>query len=499
MSIDTGPDKGAGKALLDIISFGIDTFGSKETHKLAPNNPKVGGKPVDTNPKYNNAPAVKNDAGQPAVSTSRSQNAPNADNPTVASAPANMKLPDALAKVDPKSVAASLKNMMSLLNLVKSIINSASSHSQTKSVTKGFSGALSILANKYGYDKVILAFDIALENNGINQIEPDYQTIVKEGISNLIQQVMVFGEDKIPAPVIPPIVYGTVLPPANLIVYFAKVPNLYVQQYYSSTSDPYPGYIQWLGPNGDYLYSLRLSYQYPYASADEEILSTSQLEIAAAFDPYILNNKPIPIFITPTIINTVLDIASANVQKNGMEKNMGNGSSVNIMSLLSELMGIAGTTLNISQTLHLPNSVLNQSTVSDSLQKFATNISMAKLMQSKSVGAFNIPSALSSLTNIASLAGALGSLGISIPSLAAVAGLTDISSLGAVADITKLLASSSNALNQLNSLGISPSGLAYDAYTAAGATSASIALGLQHSNVSSDAIIVTESILNKVL
>jgi hypothetical protein len=499
MVADAKVDLASGKSQLDPKTNGIDTFGSTDTQKLAPNNPKINGTVPNINPQYNDATVVKNNAGQPAVSTSRSQNAPNADNPTVASAPANMKLPDALKKVDPKSVASSLKSMMSLLNLVKGVMNSASTHSQTKSVTKGFSGALSILAHNHGYNKVITAFSIALSNNGINYIETAYQPIVKEGLANLIQQVMIFGEDNIPAPKLPPIVYGTVLPALNLIVSFYKVPNLYVQQYHSSTTDPYPGYIQWLGPNGDYVYSLRLPTQYPYESADEDILRTSEIEIALGFEPYIINSGTIPLFLTPAVINNVLDIASANIQKNGMEKNMGNGSSVNLMSLLPQLMGVAGTALNLSQTSHLPTSFMNQSTVTKSLEKFATNVSMAKLMQSKSVGAFNVPSSLSSLGNIASFAGALGALGISIPNLARAAGLTSISSLGAIADITRLLASSSNALNQLSAHGHSPSSLSYGAYTAAGATSASVALGLQHSNVSSAGILATELLLNKVL
>lgn len=499
MVADAKVDIASGKSQLDPKTNGIDTFGSADTQKLAPNNLKVNGTVPNMNPQYNDATVVKNDAGQPAVSTSRSKNAPNADNPTVASAPPDMKLPDALKKVDPKAVASSLKTMMSSLNLVKGVMNSASTKSQTKSVTKGFSGALSILAHNHGYSKVITAFNIALDNNGMNYIKTEYQPIVKEGLSNLVQQVIVFGEDNIPVPKLPPLVYGKVLPTLSLIVSFYKIPNLYIQQYYSSTTDPYPGYIQWLGPNSDYVYSLRLPTQYPYASADEDILRTSEIEIALGFEPYIINSGTIPLFLKPAVINNVLDIASASIQKNGMEKNTGNGSSINLMSLLPQLMGIAGTALNLSQTSHLPTSCLNQGTVSTALQKFATNVSMAKLMQSKSTGAFNVPSSLGSLGNIAALASTLGALGISIPSLAKTAGLTNISSLGAIADITRLLASSPALLSKLGVSGVSPSSLAYASYTAAGATSSSIALGLKNSNVSTIGTAATINLLNRIL
>jgi hypothetical protein len=271
----------------------------------------------------------------------------------------------------------------------------------------------------------------------------------------------------------------------------AAIPDLYIQQYYAIDSDPYPGYIQWLGPNGDYYYSQRIPTQYPYESADEDIQKTAEIEIAADFEPYIANSNPYNrMILTPSVINNILAAASTSVQDNGMEKNLGKNSAANLMSLLPQLMGLAGTALNLSQQLHLPTSFLDVGTVTAAQEKFAKNIAMAKLMEAKSAGAFDIPSSLSSLGNIASMAGALGSLGISIPNIS----LPDIGSLGAIGSITSALSSS----GVLEGLGVSPSELAVTALNAT-SSAAGIASVLTNSGSSVVAAAATLNILNKVL
>jgi hypothetical protein len=315
--------------------------------------------------------------------------------------------------------------------------------------------------------------------------------MVKEGLADLIKDAILYGENSIPKSVIPPIVYGSTLPPASLLLNLSAIPDLYIQQYYSVDVDPYPGYIQWLGPDGDSYYSQRIPTQYPYESADEDIQKTAEIEIAADFEPYIANSNPYNrIILTPTIINNILAAASTSVEDNGMEKNLGKNSAANLMSLLPQLMGLAGTALNLSQQLHLPTSFLDVGVVEEAQKKFAKNIAMAKLMEAKSAGAFDIPSSLSSLGNIASMAGALGALGISIPSIS----LPNIGSLGEIGSIASALSSS----GALESLGISPSSLAADALNVASSASG-IVSALSQSGVTATAAAATANILNKVL
>ena len=485
MAVNTNSDTVVGADA--VTEKGADLFGFAGAHSRAPHNLPLGGTKLDINTKYGETPFVKNDAGKPAVATSRSKNAPNADNPTAAAASPGMKLPAAIAEVDPMGVALSLKNMYKLLSLVGSVMNSASTASQTKTVTKGFAGALKILAHEYGYSRVITVFNSALDNYGMERIDPLYQQIVKEGLADLIKDALLYGETDIPKSVIPPIVYGSILPPRSLLLDLSAIPNLYIQQYYAVDADPYPGYIQWLGPNSDYYYSQRIPSQYPYESSEEDIQKTSELEIAADFEPYIASSNRV---LTPSVINSILAAASTSVQNNGMEKNLGKNSAANLMSLLPQLMGLAGTALNLSQQLHLPTSVLNVGKVSAAQQKFAKNIAMAKLMQAKSAGAFDIPSSLSSLGNIAAMAGALGSLGISIPNIS----LSNIGSLGAIGAVASALSFS----GALDSSGISPSEIAVTALSAT-SSAAGISSALSHSGVSAQAAAATLNLLNKVL
>lgn len=452
-------------AKLDKNSFGgIDSPLAKELRNDSFFSAALGQKSkVQDDPKkqpYASKTAVAMDSGVPAVKTAIEKFAPKADDPTTAAADPGLDINKAIQQVDPMGKAQVFANMVKQFNLIKSIMNIAGGSSgggapsapQKTIITDSLSGALCILANQYTYQQVIDAFNTALEKNGINSILPDYQDIVKNALASLIEKAILFGEDNIPKPIVPPIYYGEPVPEQLT----DTVPDLYLKQYYTGSTDPYIGYIQWL--SNDYtktIYTKRTVNDPPYESMDDEIKAISEQELAADLAPYIENN-----ILTTSILNILLPKQNTNINNNGMDRALGKNTSSNLMSNLTQLLGIVGTAVNLAQSLHLPNSVLNSGSITTSMTNFSKSMGMLKTMQQASGQIFSpaggLGGALSGLGAISSLAGQLGALGVSIPSLNSALGGTLSGGLG---QITSALNSVAGISNYLSASGVSVSSL----------------------------------------
>lgn len=406
--------------------------------------------------KYNNAPHESKNKGVSSVKKARAKHAPNADKPTTASADPSQKLPETVKKVDPQAASAILQNMLSMLAMVRNTSNATSPVTTTKIVTDALGGALAILAHKHGFERVIKVFKECLENNGINRISPEYRTIVKEALALLIKNSIENGPNTLKLSEKPTVIKYQVGGRVPIPVY-GFPPDLYIQQYYTVEEDPFPGYIQWKGPNGDYIYTVRGA-ELHFTNADDHIYSMAEEQLAKDLEPYIIKGK-----LTPEQLNAILDKNSKQVQNNGMNKSMGQNSGQNLMQLLNMLLGIAGPILNKAKSGHLPQSVMDQGSMNKSLEKFAKNMSIAKKMKDDAKNAFNLPGPLAGLLGGGlNMGGALGSLG-SLGSLGNIAGsLGSIGNLGNISglagNITSLtnLGSVGNIAIGLGSMGVSP-------------------------------------------
>lgn len=335
-----------------------------------------------------------------------------------------------------------LMQLFSALAMVRNLMNSASPAPRRRTITDALSGALCILTKEFGFDRVIEVMNTALENDGLSIISADYQEIVKNAVAELIAKAAKFGVNNIPVKTYPIIQYPVnnrlVLP--GLIVDLA--PDLYLQQYYSIDSDPYPGYIHYTKDNIS-VFVKRIVNQPTYISADEEIYAVCEQELAEDLRPHFANKD-----LTAELLNLYLNKQDNNVQNNGMEKSMGKNSGVNIMGLLPQLLGILGPVVNNSLSQHLPVSVLNQGAISQSMQKFSRNMAQLKKMKSDSLPAFNAPGGLANM--IGALGGGIGGLA----GIAGAAGLGNVAgALGSVAGLTGNLTMVTNALGGAGGLG----------------------------------------------
>jgi hypothetical protein len=407
-------DNTGGQEQLDKTSKGVDlpkpgNVTTKQDPDNIPDNrgknpflTRADGKPLNTDDdKYNEATFTDNGFGQAAINTIRKMFAPNADQPTIAGAPPGLDLPSALKAVDPSGAAQTLVQFFAQMALVAAMMNmtnkSGSSSGVKSTVTDAFTGALSRLAAKYGFEIIINIFTKCLGNGGINQIDVQYQDIVRRGLAKLIENVAQYGVNNLPLSETPTLIYHTDKDPVPLPV-VGDPPNLYVQQYYQVGQDPWVGFIEWKGPNGDYVYTVRSATDHPYPSNQDAIYSDAENELVKALDPYIRKGS-----ITPFELNKILEACMTSTYNNGLEKNLGKGSSTSLAALIG-LIGLIGTAINLVQTLQLPKSVLNAGSVTRTLTNFARNIAILKSMKNMSGGAFGLPG-VGQLGMIANLAG----------------------------------------------------------------------------------------------
>jgi len=505
----------AGVDGLDKQTFGTDNpavNAADGSHKdLNPFNTNLGGtplkatKPGDKPYKTDSAITTKNDAGQPAVETTAQKHAPNGEKPTTASADPSLKdLTTIIKKVDPLGTAQTMAKMITSMGLISALMKANAgggggsiSPSQANDVRDAFSGALKIMIQRFGFTLVMDVFTFLFRNNGINQVDPIFKDIVKHAFADIVQHSIVFGETKIPVRPVPPVVYGPIPPPLSSIV--SIVPDMYVQQYYESTVDPYPGYIQWLSPDGNItIYTKRTSTQYPWPDAQTAVLAEAELQIARDLYPFIIPTyatAPEEVFLTITKFNAVLEKNRVSIQNAHMEANVGKNSSSNLMSNIPAILGALGVAVQLAQMVQLPLSTLNVGSITSTLGSFSKNMAMVSLMRGNALGAFSLPSPLGGLGGIGSLAGSLGGLGISLPSIAAATGLSSLAN--GIGGVVSSIAGVSSVTSALQASGISLADVAQTAAIAAAASNVtggsiqSISHAQTQSKLSNKAIVST--------
>ena len=290
--------------------------------------------------------------------------------------------------------------------------------------------------------------------------------MIKEAISQLIKNSLENGPSTLKLSKTPVVIKKQVGGVVPLPIY-GFPPDLYIQQYYAADKDPYPGYIQWKGPNGDYVYTVR-GEEPNFSNPMEHIYSMAEQQLAKDLEPYIIKGK-----ITPEELNIILDKNNQQVQNNGMNKAMGQNSGQNLMQLLNKLLTVLGPIINKAKDGHLPQSVLDVGSMNKSLENFSKNMSIIKKMKDDSKGAFKLPGALDGLLggnlniagalgnlgNLGNLGGALGNLGNLGNLGGALGNLGNLGNLGGALGNLGALGNIGNIALGLGSLGVSAEGI----------------------------------------
>lgn len=405
-------------------------------------NLKLGGSPPQEEVQYGDHPLPPKRINP--SKESRKKFAPNAEQPTTASAPAGLKLPEQIKKVDPMAAAQVLQQMMMQLSMVQSMMSSTQTQTAKKTITNSFTGALAILAKQYGLEQVIQVMDKCLANDMIERLSDDYQDIVKDAIAGLIANASANGVENIKISERPPVVYGDLVPPK--VITYNELPNFAVQNYYTKDSDPFPGYKVWQKEN-NYYFTKRGPEDYPYESLEEELKIEAEYDLANALSIYFEKMN-----LTVVILEPLLRKYLLITQSKGQEKSMGKNSSspTSIMSIL----GILSSIISLAQSGHLPLSVLNQGSINQSLQKYTQAMTMVKQINAMTGSAFNLPSGLNALTNLGGITSIVGSINNIAGVLGNVTNITgSIPGLDAITSLAGNAATLTNLVGNIGNLG----------------------------------------------
>ena len=296
-----------------------------------------------------------------------------ADKPTIAAAENNPKtVKQALDEVDPARISEIYKNMHNEFNKISNMLSfslSAGGGSATPTasvielLTDALTGALAILVKQYGFERVINFLDDVLGGGKYELIPDEYKPIVKNALVTLLVCVVIYGEKDIPTSELPEIVFGDKIP-ENLV---SSVPDLYVQQFYFPDQDPYPGYIQWEGPDGDLIYTIRGAEDLPFSTTEDYVYSVAEQGLSAELKVYFENED---LIFTVALFVALLIKYCEEIEEKGMDVTVGkngNNFSGDLTKLLGPVLGAAST---FTKSNHIPQSILNQSQLNEALNQF---------------------------------------------------------------------------------------------------------------------------------
>lgn len=361
----------------------------------------------DDDPPYADPPAVEADKAKK-LEDIRKKVAKNADKPTSAAGKIGEKdLPKIMQQVDPQGKGQVMpelykqgQQMMNLLNLGSGATgggggggNQQQQPTSNATLPTGinivlqdsFTGALCINVKKYGFEPVLYIMTLVLKDGGIDKVDSKYRNIVKNSVANLIRLALYFGPVNIPVSVYDETIYGNTVP--DKVVKQEDVPDFYTKQYYDLSVDPYPGYIEWQSKDGkDKVWVKAEPKSLVFSSANEEVYSISEREIAEDLDPYFKRVE----FNDTLIFTQILDIGTLNkilrrqeynIDVNTLNLNMGNNSGGQPQNNQgggggggSNMMGqLGGMLQQLMQQFtgdQLPKSVLNQGGMQDVMRKF---------------------------------------------------------------------------------------------------------------------------------
>lgn len=310
---------------------------------------------------------------------------------------------EVVKEADPASKSATLPNMLNNYTTVRGIMNLTSPGGIAGMLGGALSQGLQQLAGQLGIGPVLgpiigalnLQGSLAKLANGAMtgnlkgamlsiaqsaagsalgnlNLDPMIKSALYSASSTLLTQLTV-NNGSIPKYTPPPAAVATnstAKPPANLIVTSLTNYPLHIQQFYSITADPYPGYIEWKDKNGNKVYTARNG-EPNYASAEQKIQAQQAAQLASQYSRMLTGGNNV----TGNALKSMLAGAASNIAAAGISAVLGNGVNLNnILGFASKLLPAAlSGAINGLIKGQLPQSFLNVGLVAKTLSQFTVN------------------------------------------------------------------------------------------------------------------------------
>lgn len=309
------------------------------------------------------------------------------DVPTTASASKSDKsdIADIIRRVDPQNLGASLPNMIANFAYIREVMSLFSVVGQTNMLSSIISTAAQMIAGQVGLQQLMAGL-VGLLRSGI-LTESQYLAILQA--TSTIDQLLV--NDKLPKlTFVVPQISNENRKPAVIV---AIAPPHYVQVYYTLTTDPYPGYIEWVDENtGTKVYTIRGSLPlfssptehavYIGAQALSSVLSNVCNQIA-------LPTGQLSVVLPTAMINQLtgaLNTALNSAQMQAIASVLGGGITLtNIISQASNIIPKLAEGINQIANGHLPTSILPNggAAVNETMQQYTKNQALLKKKRDK--------------------------------------------------------------------------------------------------------------------
>jgi Gp5 N-terminal OB domain len=304
--------------------------------------------------------------------------------------------------IDSRGISSVLLNCAASFDSVRSILNMNSINGQYSLSRAGLINAILYLMKKHGIYDVLNILISTYQVNLINQNSIDQVLNSTLNNANIAVYSLLSANNFKLIPYKP---LGTLINPPKPsdkipkkpLVTIDNLPITAIEQYIPLSNDQFPAYIKYIDSldNISVYYTLRGD-KLHYDSLEDYLadIVSSQLKITLApgIIQYIAENpdRPINIIkINPNIqndivliVNNALISAASYISDASLASALGQGvSQTNLLQLAAQLIPLLESKISSFLNSQLPSSVLNQSSVSDSMSKFTKN---QALLQRKS-------------------------------------------------------------------------------------------------------------------
>lgn len=311
------------------------------------------------------------------------------DVPTTASADKDddSDIADIIRRVDPQNLGASLPSMVANFAYIRDVMAMTSTTGQTDILAAIIVMAARMITSSVGLRQLMAGLIGLMRSGRLSEQQYRAISLAIEQLDNLAAA----NNGKIP-----PIVF--VVPKINSKYPTPKPivttpPAHYTEVFYTQSTDPCPGYIQWVEEtSGTFVYTLRGNAPL-FSSPQEQSIYYGAIAIRSALltmcAAIVLPSGVVSIVLpteTITMIISALNIAINSAQSQTIANVLGGGITLtNIISQASRIIPALASGINQITNGHLPSSVLPNGgeSVNETMQQYTKNQSLLKKKKDK--------------------------------------------------------------------------------------------------------------------
>ena len=295
--------------------------------------------------------------------------------PTTAAADKTSKddVLDVVQQVDPQGISSALSSLVVSFAQVRTIMNMTSQAGADEALAKIVVMAARLSAQKIGSAKLLGTLVGLLVSTALPKTM--YYSLMT-AIAELTELMNANGGKIPPLTLVIPVYVNGAAKPSTIVT---TVPLGYVQTFCVLNGEPYPGYVEWINPTtGSKVYVVRGSDEPQFSSPEEMAIYAAAVALSVVFITTI-TTLTLPAGVKTVSLSAVVALvlvealsrATVEHQSSTTQSVLGFGVNMsNIISMAAKIIPDIIGQVNASVESHIPTSVLDQQSMSTSMQKY---------------------------------------------------------------------------------------------------------------------------------